>query len=135
MIHRLRDLMFAGSAGSFAAAALVACVCVGRLGEPDRRCKHRDERDPNRGEKEPFHSAISSSLMDNSSSECASWSERRRNRRVRSSCGRSRTSAGSALLDDLPLVHEDQAVAHLACELHLVRDDEHRHARLARARA
>ena len=31
-----------------------------------------------------------------------------------------------ALLDDPPLVHEDHAIAHLAGELHLVRD-EHRH--------
>ena len=37
-------------------------------------------------------------------------------------------SAGIPLLDDLPLVHEDQAVAHFAGELHLVRDDDHRHA-------
>src|SRR5918992_1976812 len=32
-----------------------------------------------------------------------------------------------ALFDDSPLVHEDDAVAHLTRELHLVRDDEHRH--------
>ena len=33
-----------------------------------------------------------------------------------------------ALLDDLPLVHEDHAIADLAGELHLVGDDHHRHA-------
>jgi hypothetical protein len=32
-----------------------------------------------------------------------------------------------ALLDDLAVVHEDQMIADVACELHLVRDDEHRH--------
>ena len=41
--------------------------------------------------------------------------------------GRSSTSAGHALLDDPALVHEDEPVAHLPRELHLVRDDEHRH--------
>ena len=66
--------------------------------------------------------------MDNSSSECASWSERRRNRRVRSSCGLVEHVGGHALLDDPSLVHEDQAVADLPGELHLVRDDHHRHA-------
>ena len=66
-------------------------------------------------------------MTDNFSSEPASWSERRRNRRVRSSRGRSSTSAGHALLDDPALVHEDEPVADLARELHLVRDDEHRH--------
>ena len=34
---------------------------------------------------------------------------------------------GLALLDDLALVHEDQLIADVARELHLVRDDEHRH--------
>ena len=34
------------------------------------------------------------------------------------------------MLDDAPFVHEDDAVADLARELHLVRDDHHRHARL-----
>src|SRR5690606_4828633 len=35
--------------------------------------------------------------------------------------------AGVALLDDDPAVHEDEAVADLAREAHLVRHDEHRH--------
>src|SRR5436305_10762853 len=35
-----------------------------------------------------------------------------------------------ALLDDHSLVHEHELVADVASELHLVRDDEHRHAHL-----
>src|SRR2546423_8893572 len=35
---------------------------------------------------------------------------------------------GHALLDDLAFVHEDHTVADLAGELHLVGDDQHRHA-------
>ena len=35
---------------------------------------------------------------------------------------------GDALLDDLAAVHEDDAVADVTGEMHLVRDDEHRHA-------
>ena len=31
------------------------------------------------------------------------------------------------LFDDAALVHEDEVVADIACELHLVRDDDHRH--------
>ena len=34
---------------------------------------------------------------------------------------------GHALLDDPALVHEDEPIADLAGELHLVGDDEHRH--------
>src|SRR6476469_950989 len=33
-----------------------------------------------------------------------------------------------AFFDDEPLVHEDDAVGHVARERHFVRDDDHRHA-------
>ena len=36
---------------------------------------------------------------------------------------------GHALLHDPALVHEDDAIADVPCEVHLVRDDEHGHAR------
>jgi len=41
--------------------------------------------------------------------------------------GWSSTSAGFPLLDDPALVDEHQMVAHVAGELHLMRDDDHRH--------
>ena len=45
---------------------------------------------------------------------------------ARSSAPRRRRRSG--VLDDPPLVHEDDAVGDLAREAHLVRDDDHRHA-------
>ena len=46
---------------------------------------------------------------------------------MRSSFGWSRTSAGTPSSTIAAFVHEDEPVADLARELHLVRDDEHRH--------
>src|ERR1700724_2608680 len=41
---------------------------------------------------------------------------------------RAQNIARAALLDDLAAVDEDHSIRHLACETHLVRDHDHRHA-------
>ena len=69
--------------------------------------------------------------MVNSSSESTSWSERRRNLCVRSCLRTIQDVLRLPLLNDLAVVHEDQPVADLPGELHLVRDDEHRHPEIA----
>ena len=65
--------------------------------------------------------------MVSSSSESCELQRPAQEPRVRSSRGLVEHLRRAALLDDPALVHEDDAVADLAGELHLVRDDEHRH--------
>ena len=124
--------MSAGSGGSFGAATWHGprgrpARRGGGLREPQRRSDHREQANRGRDQEDPLHSSTPSSLTVSSSRDAAKL-ERTPQEAARALVVRIvEHVCGHALLDDPALVHEDEPVADLAGELHLVGDDEHRH--------